>query len=339
MVFPEEYTKLNIRSVRFKAFKLRPIRFEDRKMIRNWRNEQMVYLRQTTELSEENQDNYFKTIVAGLFQEDKPKQILFSLLENNELIAYGGLVHINWIDNHAEVSFLMDSQLHEKRFAELWTTYLKMLKHVAFDVLGLKKVFTYAYDIRPHLYPVLESAGFDEEARLKKHCFVNGEYQDVLIHSMFAGATLRFREANINDAQLYFDWTNDPLVRSQSFNSETIQFKDHFRWFNSKIADDNSLMLLFSDIEGYVGQVRIEQMKAGNVISVSMAVNSRGKGYASRILRLAAIEGVKCLGGPIMAYIRKANIASVRSFESAGFVFDSDLEINKIPSLKYIYEE
>ena len=337
MEFPSRYTKLKVGTYRFKDFQIAPIRFNDRVKIRAWRNEQMVHLRQGQELSAKDQDNYYQNVVCKLFEEEQPKQILFAFLEKGELVGYGGLVHINWIDKHAEVSFLMNTELQESRFADYWGNYLKLLRFVAFDALKFRKIFTYAFDVRPHLYPVLQDAGFIEEAILKDHCCINSEFKDVLIHSNFSGAPVTFREANKNDVKIYFEWTNDSLVRSQSFQSDDIQYEDHVRWFESKIEDSKTLMLLFSDEEKHIGQVRIEQKPDENFISVSLAASSRGKRFGSRILRLASIEFQKIIGGAISAYIRKDNQASIRSFESAGYVLESSLEINNIPSLKYIY--
>jgi len=337
MEFPRRYKKLNIDTYRFKEFQLVPIRFNDRIKIRTWRNEQMVHLRQDQKLSRADQDNYYLNVVASLFQEDQPKQILFAFLDNGELVGYGGLVHMNWMDRHGEVSFLMNTELQEKRFEDYWSNYLRLLRFVAFDELKLRKIFTYAFDVRPHLYPVLQNAGFVEEARLKDHCCINGKFKDVLIHAQFTGALISYREARKNDVKLYFEWTNDPYVRSQSFQTDEIQYKDHVHWFESKVADSKILMLLFSDKEDSIGQVRIEQKPDENVISVSLAASSRGKGYGSRILRLAALEFHQRIGESISAYIRENNHASIRSFESAGFVLESSLEINNIPSFKYIY--
>jgi RimJ/RimL family protein N-acetyltransferase len=36
--------------------------------------------------------------------------------------------------------------------------------------------------LRPHLYEIIENAGFIKEGRLKEQCFFNDEYKDVLIH-------------------------------------------------------------------------------------------------------------------------------------------------------------
>lgn len=164
-------------------FSLIPIRFEDRLDIMKWRNEQIYHLRQKKPLTIENQDIYFKTIISNLFDQEQPNQILFSFLENNNLIGYGGLVHLNWFDKNAEISFIMNTDLEKFRFEDVWKAYLKLIEKVAFEELKFHKIFTYAFDLRPNLYPVLISAGFKEEARLDQHCFYEGKYIDVVIHS------------------------------------------------------------------------------------------------------------------------------------------------------------
>ena len=64
-----------------------PIRIEDRHVIRKWRNEQIFHLRQNKVLSEEDQDNYFNTVVTGLFGQERPGQILFSYLDGDTCIG------------------------------------------------------------------------------------------------------------------------------------------------------------------------------------------------------------------------------------------------------------
>jgi RimJ/RimL family protein N-acetyltransferase len=164
-------------------FSLIPIRFEDRLDIMKWRNEQIYHLRQSKPLTIEDQDNYFSNYVATIFNEDAPRNILFSFLRKGKLIGYGGLVHINWIDKNAEISFIMNTELEKNSFVEIWKEYLILIEKVAFIELKLHKLFTYAFDLRPHLYPVFEEAGFKLEARLKEHCYFNEEFKDVVIHS------------------------------------------------------------------------------------------------------------------------------------------------------------
>lgn len=162
-----------------------PIRYEDRMHILRWRNEQVYHLRQDRPLTEEDQDHYFNTVVNTLFNQEQPDQLLFSYLEDNVCIGYGGLVHMNWIDKNAEISFIMNTILEKEHFSTHWKTFLKLIEQVAFNQLKFHKIFTYAFDLRPHLYASIEESGFIKEAILKEHYFFNGDYKDVIIHSKF----------------------------------------------------------------------------------------------------------------------------------------------------------
>jgi RimJ/RimL family protein N-acetyltransferase len=179
------YKALNKQIFTTDGFYLVPIRFEDRYDIMKWRNEQIYHLRQKEPLTIEQQDVYFENVVAKLFEQVQPNQILFSFLKNEELIGYGGLVHINWEDKNAEVSFIMDSVLEKDRFQELWLAYLKLIEEVVFHELSFHKMYTYAFDLRPYLYETLGNAGFVEDAKLKSHAIFEGKPVDVVIHSKF----------------------------------------------------------------------------------------------------------------------------------------------------------
>ena len=178
-----EYKALTQQTYKNGEFEIVPIRHEDRIEIMNWRNEQIYHLRQSEPLTIDKQDAYFENTIAPLFNQEKPNQILFSFLEGNECIGYGGLVHINWIDRNAEVSFIMNTQLEEASFSKNWSMFLKCLEQLAFDELEFHKIFIYAFDLRPHLYEVLELNGYFKDARLKDHCFFQGDFKDVLIYS------------------------------------------------------------------------------------------------------------------------------------------------------------
>lgn len=160
-----------------------PIRFQDKFDIMNWRNEQIYHLRQQKPLTEADQNQYFDTVVSKLFDQEYPNQILFSYLEGEKCIGYGGLVHINWVDKNAEISFIMATHLEQEFFKIHWVNYLNLIEKAAFHDLNLHKIYTYAFDIRPHLYEAIESAGFNKEAILKEHCFFEENFKNVIIHS------------------------------------------------------------------------------------------------------------------------------------------------------------
>lgn len=168
-------------------FHLEPIRDEDKFEIMTIRNEQIYHLRQAKPLTLEDQENYFSTVVSKLFEQDFPNQLLFSFFYKNEFIGYGGLVHINWIDKNAEISFVMKTKLEQDFFSFYWSNYLKLIEKVAFEEMKFHKIFTYAFDLRPHLYEMLLENDYTEEARLKEHCYFNDNYIDVVIHTKING--------------------------------------------------------------------------------------------------------------------------------------------------------
>ena len=159
------------------------IRDQDKFLILKWRNEQLYHLRQLKPLTESEQLDYFENVIEKLFDLDQPNQLLFSYLENGVCIGYGGLVHINWADKNAEISFIINTELEKDFFEFHWSQYLTLLQEIAFKNLRFHKIFTYAFDLRPHLYEVLLKNGFAEEAILKEHCFFEQKFIDVRIHS------------------------------------------------------------------------------------------------------------------------------------------------------------
>lgn len=162
-----------------------PIRFEDRFEIMRWRNEQIDILRQGDFLTEEIQNNYFNNVVIKLFDDKKPKQILFSYLKDKKLIGYGGLVHIDWENKNAEISFLLDTNVNNEEFyLKTFTIYLNLIKQVAKSI-GLHKIFTYGYCTDEYRFTPLLKNDFKQEAHLKKHILIDKELIDIKIYAHF----------------------------------------------------------------------------------------------------------------------------------------------------------
>ncbi len=162
-------------------YKIVPIRFKDRFTIMIWRNEQLYHLRQKHPLTVEDQENYFSNVVSKIFDQVQPNQILFSFLEKDKCIGYGGLVHINWMDKNAEISFIMNTELENDRFEEIWLIYLDLIEQVAFNDLKFIKLYTYAFDFRPKLFKVLETSGYKLDNNLEN--IQRSEKGKVVIHS------------------------------------------------------------------------------------------------------------------------------------------------------------
>lgn len=235
------YAVLHKQEFHLGRYALVPLRREDRLSIMRWRNEQLYHLRQQRPLTQEDQDRYFDTVVAGLFEAQQPDQILFSYLEDGVCIGYGGLVHISWADSHAEVSFVMDTTREAAEFGLHWTNYLTMLRDVAFGQLHLHRLFTYAFDLRPHLYPVLEAAGFRKEAVLKDHCRFEGSFRDVVIHALLSYEIVNYTDCTPEQLREVLALRNRPEIRELMVTGEEISLEDHLAFVERLKGDPDRI--------------------------------------------------------------------------------------------------
>jgi carbamoyl-phosphate synthase large subunit len=160
------------------------LRRQDIYDILRWRNDQIDVLRQKKPLTLEEQEKYFERVIFPSYTQEHPDLILLSILKDNSLIGYGGLVHMDWDTKRAEVSFLTSLQrsqsfhLYDKDF----TAFLHILKKIAFSELNLRKLTTETYDIRPNVIQILAKNGFHEEGRLRNHNIIQEKPVDSILH-------------------------------------------------------------------------------------------------------------------------------------------------------------
>lgn len=156
--------------------------------IGRWRNEQMQVLRQSRELSEEEQLRYFREVIRPSMSAVQPALVLVSLLLGGRCIGYGGLTHIDWNAGRAEVSYLAETARAASRpsYHADFSAFLGLLKILAFSRLRLHRLFTETYDIRPHHSAALEAAGFKLEGRLRKHYLIDGNLTDAVFHGLLS---------------------------------------------------------------------------------------------------------------------------------------------------------
>lgn len=298
-----------------------PLRYEDRFSIMKWRNEQIYHLRQARPLTEDDQQRYFDNVVSKLYDNPKPDQILFSYLEKGVCIGYGGLVHINWIDRNGEISFIMDTQLEKEHFAEHWSNYLTMLKAVAFDDLGLHKIYTYAFDLRPHLYTMLEANGYKREATLKEHCLFNGEYKDVVLHSLWNDRyeVINYvdctREQNLDILAL----RNRDDVRSWMVNPEVISEENHFKFVESLKGNPNRIYYAIYKNGLLVGTYNLTNdgdgvWERGIIANPSTQGTGQTEKWERQILNSLPSE-IKA----VSAKVKQDNVRSVKYHEKLGY--------------------
>jgi RimJ/RimL family protein N-acetyltransferase len=146
---------------------------------------------------------------------------------------------------------------------------------------------------------------------------------------------LTIRKAESDDVDLLYNWSNDQLVREQSFTSDVIPYDTHCDWFRNKLISNESLIFIV-EMEGVpAGIVRFESDNETTSIGISIDKLFRGKGLGSETIKIGVNQYFKEKNLPILASIKKDNIPSIKSFEKAGFSYLKQQEINAVEGVVY----
>lgn len=119
---------------------------------------------------------------------------------------------------------------------------------------------------------------------------------------------MNIRPAQMSDADILFQWRNDPLTREMSKNRDPVSWETHIKWLAGRLARSEP-HLYIAEIDCPVGTFRLD----GDEISYTVAPESRGKG-----LGLLMLCKVHEMFGPRRAEIYERNTASIKIAEKAG---------------------
>jgi UDP-2,4-diacetamido-2,4,6-trideoxy-beta-L-altropyranose hydrolase len=146
-----------------------------------------------------------------------------------------------------------------------------------------------------------------------------------------------FRQAKLSDMDDLYRLSNEKLVRSNSIHPEDIIYEDHVNWLHKVLSDEKYLILVVEEEGFFVGQVKFKIDNTNAIISLSLNASHRGKGTGSMIISdsVEYLINMRKEMSDIIAYIKNVNIASIRSFEKAGFVNMGLEEVNGITLSRY----
>ncbi len=131
---------------------------------------------------------------------------------------------------------------------------------------------------------------------------------------------MNLRPATMDDADLLFDWANDPDVRAASFNQEVIDRAKHSIWFWERLPAGGFYIAEVDDRP--VGYARVEPT---GELSVSVDAPERGRGLGRQLIAAAAGRATGELGlSEVWARVKTENEASMVAFAAAGFVADGE---------------
>jgi RimJ/RimL family protein N-acetyltransferase len=152
---------------------------------------------------------------------------------------------------------------------------------------------------------------------------------------LFRSLILDIRKATIEDLMAYFEWTNEPATRQQSYSPEPIPLENHKNWFSKKVVSDSCVMYIVEENGNPIGQIRFDFSDVAT-ISYSLDKKYRGQGLGTSILRKGIAQYRSEFGDklPIVGFVKKTNIASAKAFRAINFEEVEAIEYKN--SYKYI---
>ena len=130
---------------------------------------------------------------------------------------------------------------------------------------------------------------------------------------------IMLRRCTYSDMDIIYKWINDDEVRTNSFNSDYIEYETHVKWFNEKINSNNIYMYIILNNNKEIGTIRLEKHNSKAIISYLISNEYRGKGYGNKVIDLIKKEAIINNIDILEAVVKKDNIASRKIFINNGF--------------------
>lgn len=146
---------------------------------------------------------------------------------------------------------------------------------------------------------------------------------------------IEFRNANLADLQIIFEWIQDPEVRAAAMNTEPISLETHTSWFQNKLNDPQSTywMIESRSHQKPLGQIRFDRRSSAAAdIGIVIAPEARGRGLGAKVLSMATQKYFDVHEDILWidAWVKISNPASVKIFERAGFqILDTPSKENR----------
>lgn len=146
--------------------------------VRQWRNKDIAMYRTPFYLTKEMQEDFFEKVVCDRRSTNR----FFAIMDTSwqeVFVGMCGFVNISWENRSAEISLVIDPQLHKQGRGE---DSLLLLLHEAFKNMNLENVYGECYWCSPALgfwQHICEKYGA-EHVLLPTRKYWNGEYHNSL---------------------------------------------------------------------------------------------------------------------------------------------------------------
>ena len=98
-----------------------------------------------------------------------------------------------------------------------------------------------------------------------------------------------------------------------------VEEQAHLRWLADTLADPRRHLFVIEDVDGPVGQLRLDVHGRSAEVSIAVAEAARGRGVARAALHAADATGRELGLTELRAFVRQSNEPSIRLFDRAGY--------------------
>jgi RimJ/RimL family protein N-acetyltransferase len=148
-------------------------------------------------------------------------------------------------------------------------------------------------------------------------------------------AALTLRPATREDSGRLFAWRNDPVTRAMSITTAVVTQAEHDAWFEHSLTAPNRRLYVAEVGDAPVGTARLDAgAYATWTVSITVAPEQRGKGYAVALLRAVEDAARSMRASRLRAVLRPENTAVLRAFKAAGYYGFVDAEERGVPLLR-----
>lgn len=129
------------------------------------------------------------------------------------------------------------------------------------------------------------------------------------------------RLATINDAQLVFEWRNDPWIVNLGLSKKEVLWEEHYEWFKNSLKNQRRKIFIIEYENILIGQVRFEK-KSVDQAEISIYLIKKYTGYGLGVVAIKkGCQEIFSLWeiNKIVAEIRSNNHSSLSAFKKAGF--------------------
>lgn len=139
--------------------------------------------------------------------------------------------------------------------------------------------------------------------------------------SLIGKKSLVLRPAIKDDCKDLWRWRNNRKVRQCCFNSKTIAWEQHRKWFSAKMKDDNARLYIGMHGKDKIGVIRFDAGIDSITVSINIDPAFFNKGFGTAMIRIGTEKAFSEFGDsrPVLAEIKKENISSKKAFEKAGY--------------------